>query len=145
MSAELPQIVQLAAEWHAGQLDQNGWPYLGHLERTAKMVTDSYGRGCQVQAAWLHDVIEDTACTVPDLVQAYVHPHVIEIVSAMTHDPHEPYADYIERVRSVEDAVLVKLCDIYDNLNPSRMAIMDAPTQRRLRTKYAKAIEILCS
>lgn len=136
--------VRIANQAHAGQLDKSGRPYLGHLERVAAMVQRSGGTWVQVAAAWLHDSIEDTSVTADEL-RRQLPGVVVRIVEAMTHPKGEPNADYWARVRSEPSALLVKLCDIYDNLDPSRMCYLDEPTQKRLRSKYATAINALVS
>ena len=138
-------VVRTATEWHAGQLDKNGMPYIGHLERTARMVELSGGKWFQIQAAWLHDIIEDTAATELDLLAAGISSHVVALVSALTHEPFQLYQEYLQQVKAESAAVLVKLCDLYDNLNPSRMQHLDGAAQRRLRNKYGLALVELSS
>lgn len=142
-TASLDEAIALASTMHAGQLDKGGRPYLGHLERVANMVRLSGGDWVQEMAAWLHDSIEDTGATGAQLLAAGIPGIVLNIVLAMTHPEGEPNVDYWMRVRSYEPARLVKLCDIYDNLDPSRMCYLDQPTQDRLRSKYAMALVAL--
>ena len=63
---------------HAGQIDKGGQPYIRHLERVANAAVARAGHARAVdrlaidpmavmQAAILHDVIEDTPRTVADL------------------------------------------------------------------------------
>lgn len=133
----------LAAELHAGQLDKSGRPYMGHLQRVAEMVRRAGGNWVQEAAAVLHDSIEDTYADADYLIRRGVPSIVVAIVVAMTHPPNEPNVDYWARIKDHAPAVLVKLCDIYDNLDPERMCYLDPGTQTRLRRKYAKALEVL--
>ena len=140
--AVLETAIALASQFHAGQLDKSGRPYVGHLKRVANMVRRSGGNWVQEAAAWLHDVIEDTEMTAEQLGRQ-VPGLVVRIVEAMIHPANEPNVEYWERLRAEPSAVLVKLCDIYDNLDPARMCYLDEVTQTRLRTKYARAMQVL--
>lgn len=46
-------------------------------------------------------------------------------------------------MKAHEKAVLVKLCDLADNSDPERLALLDAATADRLRTKYDQARALL--
>lgn len=136
----LDAAIQLATRYHAGQRDKSGRPYLGHLERVATLVRQSGGTWVQEAAAWLHDIVEDTGAEISSL-SPLLPEAIVRIVDAMTHWHGQSNEDYWRQVRDHPPAVLVKLCDIYDNLSPARMCYMDEPTQRRLRLKYAKAMQ----
>ena len=130
----------LAISLHGMQLDKAGRPYVEHPMRVATSVALSGGTPVQEMAAWLHDVLEDTDATVETLCSYDVPWQVIDIVEALTHLPNEPNVTYWNRIAETPYAVLVKLCDIYDNLNPARMCYLDEATQKRLRTKYGMAL-----
>lgn len=140
----LNQASRLAAQLHGGQVDKSGRPYGGHLERVALMVQRSGGNWVQEIAAWLHDSIEDTDASADYLIGHGVPSAAVDIVKAMTHPDGEPNREYWERVKAQPGATLVKLCDIYDNIDPSRMCYLDDETQNRLRKKYATAMLVLC-
>ncbi len=135
--------IRLATKYHAGQADKSGRPYLGHLERTATKVRYAGGTWVQESAAWLHDILEDTEATAWDLGKAGIPGSVLLIVDVMTHRRGIPNEDYWLAIRGIPEARLVKLCDIYDNLDPARMCYLDQAKQDRLRAKYARAIQVL--
>jgi (p)ppGpp synthase/HD superfamily hydrolase len=141
---ELNKVIRLAANLHAGQTDKSGRPYLGHAERVANMVRNSGGTWVQEQAAWLHDAIEDTEATPQFLLDKGIPSTVVDIIRAMTHGNNEPNINYWQRIVHTPGARLVKLCDIYDNLDPSRLCYLDEKTQERLIGKYASALAVLC-
>ena len=61
---EVSRAKALAELCHAGQTDKAGRPYTEHLERVA----ESVGRHAEEAAvAYLHDVVEDTPCTLDHL------------------------------------------------------------------------------
>ena len=53
---------QLATEYHQGQVDKSGRDYRIHLERVSQCCR-GYSETAQV-VALLHDIIEDTSCTI---------------------------------------------------------------------------------
>ncbi len=128
----------LAHKWHADQTRRDGaTPYTEHLRRVAASVeTAEIGesfRDRAVAAAWLHDILEDTPCRADDLLLGGIDPIVISIVTHLTKDPHEPYEDFIARVRnSGRPARAIKLADICDNLT-------DSPSPSQIE-KYKRAL-----
>ena len=121
---------QLARGAHADQTDKAGRPYVEHLERVAGRMHDD---GEQA-VAWLHDILEDTTTTAEDLTRNGVQTAIVADVEALTREPHERYAGYIERLRSAGSAraVAVKLADLADHLEHHPEAI-DAGLKRRYR------------
>ena len=136
----LEEIKTFATNLHAGQTDKSGRPYINHPERVAAMVRASGGDWVQESAAWLHDAIEDTGITADSMLRLGVPSLVVELVEVLTHQEHESNQDYWRSIRANPRALVVKLSDIYDNLDPSRLCYLDAATQSRLRTKYANAM-----
>lgn len=123
---------------HAGQTDKGGRPYIEHVERVAAHVPFAYE-----DAAWLHDVVEDTDATLDDLRSAAFTPRTVEAVDALTHRKGERNIDYYARVRGNPIARTVKLADIADNANVRRLARLDDETIVRLVRKYARALDEL--
>ncbi|WP_345353375.1 HD domain-containing protein [Rhodococcus olei] len=126
---------QIAAAAHVGQVDKAGQPYITHPARVAARVA---GDENAVAAAWLHDVVEDTAVTLADLEESFPA-EVTTAVDALTRRRGEAPADYYARVRTVPLALTVKLADMADNSDPQRLAKLDAATRDRLIAKYARA------
>lgn len=120
---------------HAGQTDKAGDPYINHPERVAGRMTGP----THVATAWLHDVLEDTAVTESDLLLSGVEPRIIRAVRMLTRRPDVSPEDYYAGVRANSIARAVKLGDIEDNTDPSRLARLDDETIVRLTKKYAKA------
>lgn len=144
MANEIVELaMSVATRYHGGQQDKAGRPYITHPARVAELVRHSGGTWVQEAAAWLHDVIEDTSCTITDLRIKGIPESVITIVAFMTHEEGLPNPMYWKQIRLYEPSVLVKLCDIYDNLSPERMCYLDQETQNRLRFKYSSAMMAL--
>lgn len=131
---------RLAEHHHRGQVDKAGDPYLGHVCRVAEAVVPQEPEF--VAAALLHDILEDTAATPADLVSAGIPETVIEAVVILT-KTGGPLDDYYAQVRTNAIALAVKLADVADNSDPSRLAQLDPEIRDRLTRKYTKALAAL--
>ena len=126
----------LAHRAHAGQVDKAGRPYIEHVARVAAAVSDDPEAET---VAWLHDVGEDSP-------EYYVRiwelmPYSVVVATQLLDRNIE--GDYYGRIRTNPIALRVKLADIADNADESRLALLDEKTADRLRRKYAKAIKAL--
>ena len=136
----LAEAIDIATSAHAGQVDKAGAPYIQHPLRVMAEVGSDEARQ---MAAILHDVVEDTPITL-DRVRALGCPEpAVEAVDALTRRPGEPPQNYYHRVAQNPIARTVKLADIADNSNPSRLAALAPEVQRRLRLKYESALRAL--
>lgn len=123
----------IARRAHAGQTEEStGDPYIYHVQRVVALVQGDAAKA----VAWLHDVIEDTAVTVVDLVSAGIALDVIEAVMLLTRTD-ETYAEYISTIQASANplALAVKIADLHDHLRPT------CPAQRRPR--YERALQQL--
>jgi (p)ppGpp synthase/HD superfamily hydrolase len=124
---------------HAGQVDKAGRPYIEHVIRVALAVYDDL---TAVAVAYLHDVIEDSPSYVEEM-RATFPAGIVRCVVLLTRYPaHKPSA-YYAAIKADPVALRVKLADIADNADESRLALLDTKTAERLRRKYAKAREAL--
>ena len=79
----------LANHWHTGHKRKNSEiPYISHLMAVSALVLEYGGTLTQASAALLHDVIEDTDCTIDEVIDL-VGDEVAQIVLACTHEPSE--------------------------------------------------------
>ncbi|MGB2817375.1 MAG: HD domain-containing protein [Burkholderiaceae bacterium] len=99
----------------------SGRLYTEHLERVAARVAEVTDDRAAIAAAWLHDVVEDTAATHADIAREF-GPRVAELVHAMT-DIEKEHGNRASR-KAVDRARLaqapaaahtVKLADVMDN------------------------------
>ena len=132
------KALKFAYHAHDGQTDKSGLPYIFHPYHIAEQMKDE----ATTVAALLHDVIEDTPYTLDDLSNYGFPKEVIEAIAILTHDKHEPYFDYIERVRKNKIASVVKLADLRHNSDLSRLDFLDNGAVERVK-KYQRAIKIL--
>lgn len=132
---KVEEALDLARRYHAGQTDQAGQPYMGHVERVVARVTDPDEK----LAAALHDVLEDTPLTTADLERAGCPPRVLVAVEALTRRPDERYSEFVRRASDDPIARAVKLADLDDNADEARLALLPPELASRLRSKYASA------
>jgi (p)ppGpp synthase/HD superfamily hydrolase len=139
----LEDAIVLAAHWHRGQIypSLRGEPFILHPLRVMLQLESDVERIVAV----LHDVIEDTACTVGDLRALGYSEQVIAAVDRLTHRDGDTYDTYVERIKDEPLARQVKLADLTDNLaNNRRLAEVTADTETRERIlRYEQAIEQL--
>lgn len=136
--SSLERAIEIASAAHAGQTDKAGEPYILHPLRVMMRQTDQPSMIVGV----LHDVVEDTWVTLKDLGDVGFTADVIEAVDALSRRPNEDYYAYIERLSSNRLAVLVKLADLEDNLDPNRISA-DDPNGPGRRMRYRKATRLL--
>lgn len=135
----LERAIAIAAEAHAGQTDKAGAPYILHPLRVMLRVTSPEARIVAV----LHDVVEDC----PDwsfarLTMEGFSPDVLAGLAAVTKQEGEPYDMFVRRAGENGLGRAVKMADIQDNLDLSRMAHPTAQDFARL-TKYRAALSQL--
>lgn len=134
----------IATAAHRGQFDKAGVPYIEHPRAVAAMVarrTDPRDADVAAQAAWLHDVVEDTSVTLEDLAAAGFEGAVISAVDSVTRRPGELYTTLIERAADHWLGRLIKLCD--NEHNTGRLDNLDEPVRSGLARRYAKARVVL--
>lgn len=121
---------------HEGQFRRDGiTPYITHPEAVAKSLEGEHPD--VIAAAWLHDVLEDTAVGFSDLNNAGIPVQVIEAVALLTRWDGQHYEEYLQWITQDEIARKVKIADIRHNLS-------DAPTEKQI-AKYGKALLILAN
>ncbi|WP_238476296.1 hypothetical protein [Agromyces mariniharenae] len=123
---------------HRGQLDRSGLPYIDHPGRIAERF-DPVTEPVEAAASWLHDVLEDTAVTEQELLEAGVLPEIVVVVQLLTRRPEVSPDEYYARIRRDPIALRVKLADIDDNTAPWRLRRLDYDMQQRLAEKYRYA------
>lgn len=141
-TAEL--ALALAEYAHTGQTDKAGHDYIEHPIGVAAILVglpeyarlDEDEQGVALEAAFLHDVLEDTPLTSKDLRDAGIGERTIQVVELLTHKLGEPRKQYIARIMTDVIATAVKIADIMHNTLPIRLAKLDPATRARLEKKY---------
>lgn len=120
---------------HAGQVDKCGRPYILHPIAVAQAVEYNSPLSSEV-VALLHDVWEDTDYNDHN---GWLTGSQQAALEAITRSEGETYADYIERVCENEIASVVKLADLWHNLQPERQGCLPASEGKGLEKRYLKA------
>ncbi|NRR01548.1 HD domain-containing protein [Brevibacillus sp. RS1.1] len=136
----LEKAIVIATQAHAGQVDKGGNPYILHpLRIMLKMSTVE-----TMISAVLHDVLEDTDVTVGELRNEGFSEEIIAAVIALTRNEDETYMEFVGRTKQNPIARLVKLGDLEDNSDLSRIPDPTEKDHERL-LRYKRAIKELLS
>jgi len=136
--ATLERAIAIALHAHAGHTDKAGGPYILHPLRVMLAMPNP----TEQIAAVLHDVIEDSSLTIEDLRREGFGDQVLAIVEALTRRAGENYEDYVQRVGRHRPAIPVKLADLRDNMDFSRLAVLTEQDMERL-ARYHRAYRYL--
>lgn len=122
----LDSAIQLASEAHAGQKDKAGESYILHPLRVMMAVRE-LGEDAMIVAV-LHDAVEDTTSSekeIQDEMDKYKRLGMTEFqlsaLDLLTHRPGVSYEDYIEGVKSHPIATAIKIKDLEDNIDITRI------------------------
>lgn len=133
--------VIMAVTAHKGQTDKAGCPYFFHLNRVS--------RACDTQrqkiVGILHDIIEDTNYVTLDQLRQGLfknYPEIPDAIEALSRKQDESYNDFIKRVSCNPIALGVKIRDLEDNLDSTRIQTMRDEDWKRM-AKYHKARKFL--
>ena len=136
--ATLESAIQLAAKAHAGQQDKAGKPYILHPIRVMLSVSTTE----EQIAAILHDTVEDTSVTFEQLSEAGFSAEIISAIRALTKLDGESRVEAARRAVKHPIARQVKLADVKDNLDISRIPHLTDKDHARL-DEYKLVQEIL--
>jgi (p)ppGpp synthase/HD superfamily hydrolase len=136
------KALDIVLEAFNGVVDKGGKPYVGHLIRVASNVLGSSDiRESLTTIALLHDLIEDTNWTEENLRKEFTD-EVVDAVVALTKVKGETNEEYITKVLGNKLSVKVKLADLKDNMDITRLKELNEGDIKRLK-KYHKTFLIL--
>lgn len=103
----------------------DGKSYSVHLAMVAAYAQKYSGSDTAVEAAWLHDVIEDARLTYNDILKLTESVAVADIVYAVTNEKGRTRTErandkYYQGIRETPGATFVKLCDRAANIEYSK-------------------------
>ena len=136
--ATLENAITLAVHQHAGQVDKGGQPYILHPLRVMLQLQQTD----QQIVAVLHDILEDTHTTTQDLQNLGFQTHIIQAIQALTKLPHETRVQAAMRTAQNPLACAVKIADVQDNMNLTRIPNPTARDLSRLE-EYRQVLDIL--
>ena len=132
------KALSLCFEAHKNQLDKSGLLYVFHPFHLAEQMDTEE----TTIVALLHDVVEDTDCTLADLSAMGFDKVITDAIALMTHADGVDYMDYVRAIKSNPVAKAVKLADLRHNSDLTRLDYIDEKALER-RNKYLQAIELL--
>jgi (p)ppGpp synthase/HD superfamily hydrolase len=133
----LERAIVIAANGHAGAVDKGGAPYILHPLRMMLNLTSTDERIVAV----LHDVCEDCeGWTLDRLRQEGFADHIIAALDSVTKLDGEDYEAFARRAAANPIGRRVKLADLADNCDLSRISSPTEEDYQRIE-KYRRAIQ----
>lgn len=136
--SSLSKAIAIAATAHDGQFDKAGADYILHPLRVMMKMKETEEKIVAV----LHDVLEDTNITENILYQNGFSEHVVEAIKSLSRFKNESYGEFIARVSKNKLATSVKIQDLIDNMDESRLKTIAEEDVKRNK-KYEKALRQL--
>ncbi len=137
--SSLERAIAIAAKAHAGQQDKAGAPYVLHPLRMMLRLSSNDERVVAV----LHDVCEDCPGWTFDRLRAEgVSERVLAALDSVIKRDGETYNDFVRRAADNPIGRAVKLADLQDNCDLSRIS---KPSERDFQRieKYRSAIDLI--
>ena len=135
----LERAIEIAQEAHKGVKDKGGHDYINHPIRVMHAMSNDQEK----IVAILHDVVEDSDWTFDRLKEEGFEDSVIESLRCVTkYSEEEDYQEFIKRAATNKIATKVKMADIEDNLDLSRLGTLTEKDLTRIE-KYKKALKYL--
>lgn len=124
----LERAIEIARQAHAGQVDKGGADYIGHPLRVMERGENEEQKIVGV----LHDVVEDSDWTFEMLEEEGFSDEIIDALRCITKQSEdEDYDAFISRVMTSPLSLKVKLYDLEDNMDLSRLkCVTDADLSR---------------
>jgi len=131
----LERAIEIAICAHKNQKDKSGAPYILHLIRVMEKGKNENEKICGM----LHDLVEDTNWSFEDIEKEGFSKEIIEVLKLLTKESKdEDYDQFIKRVLNNKTAVSVKLNDLRDNMDITRLYQLTSNDLKRLN-KYLRA------
>jgi (p)ppGpp synthase/HD superfamily hydrolase len=139
--SSLERAIQIAVEAHAGQVDKAGEPYILHPLRVM------FGLDTDIEkiVGVLHDVVEDCkdkGWSHDRLKEEGFDSNVLDAVRAISKEDGEDLEAYLKRVESNKLALAVKLKDLKDNMDMTRISNPSTEDLERIK-RYTSSLQRL--
>ena len=131
----LERAIEIAVTAHKGQKEKSGAPYILHPLRVMLSVESEEERIVGV----LHDVVEDTPWTFDQLRDEGFSEAILAALDTVTIRENEDYSTFISRSADNVIGRPVKIADLRDNMDLSRIPQPTEKDHKRME-KYTKAM-----
>lgn len=123
---------------HKGQVDKAGNDYFGHPEAVAAKLETAEEKA----VGYLHDAVEDTDVTVEEIREIFGD-RIADAVALLTHAKGVPYMEYVKEIAKDPLARRVKMADLANNMDISRIPNPSQKDYDRVEKKYKPAYAYL--
>ena len=131
----IEKAIEIAVAAHKGQKDKSGADYILHPLRVMERGKSEIEKICGV----LHDVVEDSEWTFEKLENEGFSNEIIAVLRCITKESEkEDYDVFINRIAQNPIAIEVKINDLLDNMDITRLKELNEEDVKRLN-KYLKA------
>ena len=113
----LARAISIAAVGFEKVMDKGGQPYILHCLRVMNQMDTEEEK----IVAILHDTVEDGVTTIEELIKERFSQNVIYALILLTHKREIPYDEYIKAIALDPLATKVKLADLKDNSDITRL------------------------
>ena len=145
----IEETLQIALDAHKGQKDLDGKPAILHPIAVGIMGSND----AEIEAGFLHDVMEDSDLTIDDLRSKGVDEEVLTALELLTHDKETDYFEYVHKIAHSGNctAIHTKINDLKHNLDRGGKSyrrakeLSDTEMAERLsiiNEKHRKALQI---
>ncbi len=132
---KLGLAIAITSEAFKDTLDKGGYPYILHCLRVMNNTQGDDDIKC---AAVMHDLVEDGKYTLNQLTKLGFSWKTTILIDLLTHNKSNTYDDYIKAISLKSDATNIKLRDLEDNSNITRLKGLRKKDFDRLE-KYHRA------
>ena len=115
---KLALAISITAKAFEDKLDKAGQPYILHCLRVMNATNGDEDTKC---ASVMHDLVEDTEYTFEQLTKLGFSDKTIGILHLLTHKKETEYMEYIKAIAVSNEATEIKLRDLEDNSNITRL------------------------
>lgn len=133
MQSMLEKAINIASSAHFGQIDKGGAPYILHPLRVMFAVKTLEEKIVAV----LHDIVEDTSISLNYLAEKGFSNEIISAIDVLTKRSGETRSEAAHRAKSNSIARIVKIADVKDNLDLSRISNPSEKDYFRQKEYYA--------
>ncbi|MCH1643116.1 GTP pyrophosphokinase [Paenibacillus timonensis] len=135
---DIEKAISIALEAHRGQKDKGGNPYILHPLAVMNRVATIEEKIVAV----LHDVVEDTEITLDHLRGSGFTEEIVGAIRLLTRSEEDSYEEFILKAAQNTISRNVKIADIEENMNLTRIKEPTEKDYKRLE-KYKRALKML--
>jgi (p)ppGpp synthase/HD superfamily hydrolase len=134
----IDKAIKIVEQAFHDKVDKGGYPYLHHLIR----VSGKLEKTDEIVVGLLHDLLEDCKEWTEDDLRLEFPTNIVDAVVCLTKIKGEKYSDYLNRVKNNPLSLVVKISDLEDNMDITRLKELTSKDFERLQ-KYHKAYKEL--